>query len=348
MTGGGDPRQALARDFLARAGWAQARLVPLAGDASARRYARLVARDGSRAILMDASPERGEDVRPFLAVTAWLRARGFAAPEPLAADPERGLLLLEDLGEGLFARVCARDPGREGELYAAAVDVLVALHRHAPPAAFTMPWGAWPLRPYDMAALTAEAELLPEWYVRAAAGALPESARAAFRAALAEAVAPVAEAREVLVLRDYHAENLIWRPDRSGLGRVGLLDYQDALAGHPAYDLVSLIEDARRDTSPALRAAMLRRYARATGTSEAALGAACAALGAQRNAKIIGIFARLWLCDGKPQYLPLIPRVWDHLTRDLAQPGLEPLRRWVAAHVPPPTPAVLARIRGAA
>ncbi|MFT6775685.1 MAG: aminoglycoside/choline kinase family phosphotransferase [Paracoccaceae bacterium] len=151
-----------------------------------------------------------------------------------------------------------------------------------------------------------------------------------------------------LVLRDYHAENLIWLPDRAGPARVGLLDHQDALIGHPAYDLASVLEDARRDTSPTLRAAMLARYCAATGADPDTFGAAFAILAAQRNLKIVGIFARLCIRDGKPSYVDLIPRVWAHLARDLAHPALADLAQFVAAHVPPPDAPVLARLRALA
>jgi aminoglycoside/choline kinase family phosphotransferase len=206
-----------------------------------------------------------------------------------------------------------------------------------------------PLPPYDDAVLAREAALVRQWWMPAA-GAEPSADLAAeFDALVAESTVAVAPCRDVLVLRDYHAENLIWLPERIGAARVGLLDYQDALAGHAAYDLVSLLEDARRDTSPDLREAMIRRYLdRHPGLHGAAFRAAYAALGAQRNLKIVGIFARLAIRDGKPRYLSLIPRVWGHLQSDLAHPALAPLRDWVARHVPPPDPAALARAAAAA
>ncbi|MGF1447437.1 MAG: aminoglycoside phosphotransferase family protein [Pikeienuella sp.] len=327
------PRSVRIAAFLEAAGWGGARRAPLAGDASARCYLRLI--DGARrAVLMDAPPDQGEDVRPFMDVTAILRARGLSAPEILAADAEAGLLLLEDLGDRLFAAVCAAAPREEPQLYAAAVDLLAA---HAEPAPDGLPAYDWPT-------LLREARLATDWY-QAALQPLSADLCAAYEACLAEALAGIADCRTALVLRDYHAENLIWLPGRAGDARVGLLDYQDALAGHPAYDLVSLLEDARRDTSAELRATMIERYLAARPELDReAFAAAYAALGAQRNLKIVGIFARLALRDGKSRYLALIPRVWDHLMRDLTHPRLAQLARLVEERISPPTPQALARI----
>ncbi len=338
-------------DFLHRAGRRPEAARPLAGDASHRRYLRLPPEAAApAAVVMDAPPESGEDVRSFIAVTHWLRGHGFSAPRILAADPTRGFLLLEDLGDALFSRLLATGAAVEGQLYAAAVDVLAALASLPVPAEIGPAACRLPLRSYDAAVLGGEATLLIEWWLPAVTGAPVSGDLAAeYTALVAAATASVAGAREVVVLRDYHADNLIWLPARTGLARVGLLDYQDALAGHPAYDLVSLLEDARRDTAPELRAAMLERYLAARpGMDAEAFTAAYAALGAQRNLKIIGIFARLALRDRKPRYLAMIPRVWGNLTNDLAHPGLAPLARWVARHVPAPEPAVLARVEAAA
>jgi hypothetical protein len=293
--------------FLERAGWEDAHLLPLAGDASFRRYFRVEA-PGRTAVLMDAPPEH-EDSRPFIAVAEWLRERDFAAPAILARDLDRGLLLLEDFGNRRFAETVAAERDREAPLYAQAIDLLRRLHGQ-PPA---------PTPAYDMAVLLREAALFEQWYLPATglevAPGLPE----AWQAVLAS----VADAHAVTVLRDYHAENLMLLPD----GRLGLLDFQDALAGHPAYDLVSLLQDARRDVSEPLEAAMLRHY----GPLDAA---AYALLGAQRNAKILGIFTRLWRRDNKPRYLAYLPRVWSYLERDLRHPALAGVRAWFDAQVP--------------
>ena len=341
-----------AEGFLAGAGWSDAKRAPLAGDASNRRYERLSnGPGGRRAVLMDAPPERGEDIAAFVAVTGRLRALGFSAPEIFAADLAEGWALLEDLGDDLFARVAAARPAKERALYEAAIDVLLSLAETPPPEVATGYGARHEVPPYDGDTLAREARLAIDWWRKGVSGAAPGPGLTAdYDAAVKGACARVAADRSVLVLRDYHAENLIWLPDRRGDARVGLLDYQDALAGSPAYDLVSLLEDARRDTGAELRAAMMARYADRAGMDSAtrdAFAADCAALAAQRNLKIVGIFARLWLRDGKPAYLDMIPRVWAHLQRDLAHPLLGDLRALVAAEIPAPTEANLNAIRGA-
>lgn len=329
-------RDALIADFLTGCGWGAAQVAPLAGDASNRRYLRLD-RAGEPAVLMDSPVEKGEDVRPFVAVTEALRARTLSAPALHAADTGNGLLLLEDLGDALYARRCADDPSLEPPLYEAAVDLLTGL-RAGP---------SDDVPPYDAAVLEREAALLTDWWLPAAGGDASPELRAEYLGLIAEATRDVAEDRSSLVLRDYHAENLLWLPDREGLARVGLLDYQDALLGHPAYDLVSLLEDARRDVSPGLAEAMIARFLEARPDLDPdAFRAGYDTLGAQRNAKIVGIFARLCRRDGKPGYLDLIPRVWAHFQRDLSAPHLSALRAFVDCHIPAPTPEMLARARG--
>jgi len=334
-------RDAARARFLAAAGWGGAAAHPLAGDASARRYLRLV-RDGGgggeTAVLMDAPPEGGEDTGPFRAIAAHLRSLGLSAPAILAADAEAGFLLLEDLGDGLFARLAAGDAAREHALYAAAVDLLAGLHRHPPPAGLSR------LDPATLGPMTGLAFTVygPAAGAAAAPAAAPDAA-----AEIAREAAALGPAPEVLVLRDFHAENLLWLPGRAGPARVGLLDFQDAVTGHPAYDLVSLLDDARRDVPPALRAAMLARYAAAAHWAPApdGLAAAAALLSAQRNLRIMGVFARLCLQAGKARYVDLMPRVWAHLGRALASPGLEPLRTIVETALPPPDDATRARLK---
>jgi N-acetylmuramate 1-kinase len=311
-------REGAIRAFLERHGFAGARRVPLAGDASVRRYERI--QGGPRpAVLMDAPPAAIE-LRPFLAVAAWLRATGLSAPEVLAADPGAGLALLEDLGDDLFSRLLARG-GDEDLLYRTAVDLLLVLHRAVPP--------AW-LPPYDDAWLLREAELLVEWY----APDLGAPVRAEYRAIWRDLLPAARTGADGFVYVDYHADNLLWLPGRSALARVGLLDFQDARRGPSAYDLVSLLEDARRDVDPGLARAMLERYLTARPELDAtAFRAAYGLLGAQRNAKILGLFARLARRDGKPHYLALQPRVRAHLERDLRHPLLAPLRLWFERHL---------------
>ena len=309
--------------FLATHGWGRARRAPLTGDASFRSYARLA--DGRRrAIVMDAPPPQ-ENVRPFIAVARTLAAYGYSAPRVLAADAEAGLVLLEDLGDDLYTRVLAAG-GDQTRLYTAAVDLLADLHRRPPPRS---------LPRYGMDLLIEEASLFTGWYLPALGGApTPAPAVAEFTALWRQALAPASAGRGVLVLRDYHADNLMWLPRRRGLRRVGLLDFQDAAIGSPAYDLVSLLEDARRAVPADVSAAMIARYRDAAALDAVAFATAYATLGAQRNTKIIGIFTRLCARDGKAAYLELIPRVWRWLERDLEHPALARLRGWFDRHIP--------------
>ena len=323
-------RAALIDAFLRRAGWGGAHRAPLAGDASQRRYERLT-RDGERAVLMDAPPERGEDVRPFVRVARLLAGWGLSPPAILAEDCEVGLLLLEDLGDDLYATILATDPGRERALYEAAVDALVALHAHAPPA--EPRYG-----PGEMVRTACRAY---EWYLRGAGG---EGDAADFEARVRRTLMREVPQTDVLVLRDYHAENLLWLPRRGGAARVGLLDFQDAAAGHRAYDLASLVTDIRREVPAGLRAAMEARYAEAMGCDPDRLRAEVALLAVQRNLRILGTFARLAMRDGKARYLTLLPRVWELLTRDLDHPIAASIAERVRADVPPPDPAVLTRL----
>ncbi len=327
------------RDFLAKAGWQDAARRPLAGDASARRYDRLVHGDtGAQAVLMDAPPDSGEAIGPFLHVAEFLSGAGFSAPEILASDADVGLILMEDLGDDLYARICANSPELETPLYEAAVDALCALHQTPAP----------DLPEYCQATYLREARLLVDWYLPVAIGtACSDTLKTDFDRLIGEACGQIGVARKTCVLRDYHAENLLWLPDRHGISRVGQLDFQDALLGHPAYDLVSLLEDARRDTSARLQAAMIARYLAQSGVEPDGFRQAYAILGAQRNLKIIGIFARLCLRDGKGAYVDLIPRVWAHLQHDLRHPALAALKGFVERHVPAPSPEILRKLRTA-
>jgi N-acetylmuramate 1-kinase len=320
-------RAAVIAGFLAAAGWGAAERRKLAGDASFRRYERLVL-DGSRAILMDAPPPQ-EDVRPFLAVAALLQRLGLSAPAIMARDEANGLLLLEDLGDDTYTRLLAQG-GDETSLYALAVDVLIHLQRRFDPLPATLP-------EYDEARLLGEAALLVDWFLPAAIGApLPADWRASYLDAWRRALPLAATAAPTLVLRDYHVDNLLLLPERDGVAACGLLDFQDAVIGPASYDLVSLLEDARRDVAPALAAAMVERYlAGFPGIDRARFMASYAVLGAQRSCKIVGIFTRLWKRDGKPQYLVHLPRVWRLIEQDLRHPALAPVADWLARHVPP-------------
>ncbi len=302
--------------FLDAHGWGGAQILPVAGDASFRRYFRAI-EAGRQAILMDAPPPH-EDSRPFIAVAEWLVERDFAAPAILACDLDQGLVLIEDFGDIRLRETVDATPNEELSLYAPAIDLLVRLRAEP----------AGPVPPYDRAVLRREARLFVEWYCPAV-GIEPDLTGwdAAWEAVFDHAIAET----PVTVLRDYHAENLMLvGPERS----LGLLDFQDALAGHPAYDLVSLLQDARRTVDPAVEAAMLQRYRAAADAGDKFMNA-YHVLGAQRNAKILGIFTRLWKRDGKPHYAAMCPRVWTYLERDLAQPVMAPVAAWFAANVPP-------------
>jgi aminoglycoside/choline kinase family phosphotransferase len=303
--------------FLAAHGWQGAAIAPLAGDASFRRYFRV--REGDRCAVLMGAPPPHEDVRPFLKVAGHLSARGFSAPAILAEDQMAGLLLIEDFGDRLIGPLLRSEPDLEEAIYRDAVALLADLARTHAPA---------DLAPYDRAALLREVALFTDWYSTALELDVDvDGFLAAWRAVLPAVEAP---ANPVLVLRDYHADNIMLL-DRPGIARLGLLDFQDALAGHPAYDLVSLLQDARRTVSPELETAMLARYEGLTGNLDRA---AYETLGAQRNVKILGIFTRLWKRDGKPTYLALQPRVWSYLERNLAHPALAPVARWFAENVP--------------
>ncbi len=320
-------RDALIEAFLARHGWGEAARAALAGDASFRRYERLEL-DGTPAVLMNAAPPE-EDVRPFVAIARHLAGLGYSAPAILGTDEAAGLLLLEDLGDALYTQLLAGvHAPTEMTLYGPAIALLADLHRHPPPAATP---------PYDQAALLKEADLLVDWYIPHQRGGGPDAGLRAEYEALWRGVLPRSETADpVLVLRDYHADNLIWLPERTGLARVGLLDFQDALAGSPAYDLVSLLEDARRDVAPATAEAGIAAYLAARPELDAtAFRAAYAILGAQRNCKIIGIFTRLCVRDAKPAYLDYLPRVWRLLGGDLAHPSLADLHDWMMREIPP-------------
>jgi N-acetylmuramate 1-kinase len=317
-------REALTHDFLGRAGWGEARRGKLAGDASFRHYDRL-RRGNESAVLMDAPPPQ-EDVRPFLAVDRILRGLGLSAPKVLAEDVANGLLLLEDFGDGTYTRLLAKGEDERG-LYTRAVDVLVHLHRSFENA--TLPL-------YDEVRLLTEAALLVDWYLPAITGRPTDPALREDYLATWRRVLPLAKgAPDTLVLRDYHVDNLVLLPGRAGVGAVGLLDFQDAVIGPGAYDLVSLLEDARRDIDPALVAEMLERYLAAFPRQDRdAFMTSYAVLGAQRNAKIVGIFTRLCRRDGKAQYLQHIPRVWRLLEGDVRHPALAPVAAWLDRHVP--------------
>ncbi|MEO1045114.1 MAG: phosphotransferase [Pseudomonadota bacterium] len=312
----------LIQDFLAVAGWNGAEIFPIPGDASFRRYYRVRHGDSAdglgRAILMVAPPPE-ENVAPFLDIAAYLCNNKLKAPEIFAADRETGLVLLEDFGNDRMREAADEmAPDEEQAVYRRAVKTLASLHRQTLP---NLPF-------YDEKTYRREAMLFCEWYCPAQGLSVDESG---FIAALDEALQPVIAAQEhpVVVLRDYHAENIMLLEN----GRQGLLDFQDALLGHPAYDLMSLLQDARRDVPQAIEDEMLAYFIAQTRASEQFVSD-YAVLGTQRNLKIIGIFTRLMRRDDKPRYLDFIPRVWRYLERDLAHPAAAPLASWFATNIP--------------
>lgn len=311
-----------ADEFLAGCGWAGARIEPLAGDASFRRYFRVVDRHRT-AVLMDAPPER-EDVRPFVAVAEWLGTVGLSSPQIIARDIDRGLLLLDDFGSWRLREMLDDNPERERELYELATDVLVHLHSYPP-----MPG----LRPQGLPEWLEELQLFTDWYCSTLGLSVDVEG---YRSAWTQVLEPVANdgLGPVTVLRDYHAENVMLVEGREGVRHFGLLDFQDALAGHPAYDLASVLEDARRDVPEALERDMIDRYVVATGCGEA-FERAYWTLAAQRNTRILGVFTRLWKRDNRPNYIAFQPRMWGLLERDLTKPQLEPVRRWFDENVAP-------------
>lgn len=305
---------ASAQQFLDEIGWGDGEILPLAGDASFRRYFRVQA-PGRSAILMDAPPPH-EDPRPFINIARWLSAKGFAAPQIHGEDLNEGLVLLQDFGDARMRETVDAAPESELRLYEEAVDLLIRLREH----------DAADIGPYDRDTYQREAALLTDWYCPAVGLDVDV---AGYAAAWDAVLTPAYDAPAVTVLRDYHAENIMLI---EGSETLGLLDFQDALAGHAAYDLVSLLQDARRDVHPDLEAALLDRYRRITGADERFVDA-YHVLGAQRNAKIIGIFTRLWQRDGKPRYPGLCPRVWTYLERDLQHPALRPVAQWFDANI---------------
>lgn len=317
------------RDFLAGTRFKDAELRPLPGDASFRRYIRL-RKNGESAMLMDAPPEK-EDVGPYIAVAEFLCRHGYSAPVIHARHEKGGLLLLEDLGDDSFTLVLKNQGGMEETLYGAAIDVLAEWHDTA--RGFSKP-DQLVLPAYNETLLMQEACLFTDWYLPQVVGKdKAKLLRPEYIALWKNIIAQAGLATDLWVHRDYHADNLMWLPSRSGTQRVGLLDFQDGVYGDAAYDMVSLLEDARRDVPPPLADAMLDRYIAAAGVDRSAFLMSYAVLGAQRNCKIIGIFSRLAARDNKFHYLNYLPRVWRHLEHDLKHPALTELKQWIDRHI---------------
>jgi tRNA threonylcarbamoyl adenosine modification protein YjeE len=359
LTGTGEFATRLARaraihDILERAGWRDAERSFMLGDASTRAYERLRMPDGSRAILMispprpDGPPIRygrpysalaklAEDIRAFVHVDRGLRGLGYSAPAIYAYDLQNGLAVLEDLGSDPVADAEGPIPDRYGE----AAAVLADLHGRELPGELLLDDDApYRIPSYDLDALLIEVELLLDWYVPfRGTDAMASGARVQFSNLWRAVLEPLTSDPQTWVLRDYHSPNLIWLPQRQGLQRVGIIDFQDCVMGHPAYDVASLLQDARVTVPDELELRLLSHYARKRreiqpGFNMAAFARAYAVLGAQRAAKILGIFVRLEKRDGKPAYMAHLPRVEAYLAKDLAHPALTDLRLWFSTHLP--------------
>lgn len=354
-------REAQRVAFLTEVGLADARRAPLPGDASTRRYERLTPAVGPGLMLMDQvaaaesppadpswSPERRKSegwnavarlsagrIEAFAAVASHLRSVGLSAPDIIALDAGTGLAVLEDFGDDLFARVIEAGQD-ETPLYLAAIDALAELHAAPTPPILTGAAGPWPLQVYDRTALQGGADLFVEWMPKLKPELIfNEAAIAGWNAAWAPIVREGEAGASVVAHRDYHAENLIWLPEREGPARVGMIDFQDAVRAHPSWDLHSLLQDARRDVSPSLEAEALERYFEVARVEDrAAFLRSYAGLAALNEARILGIFARLIVRDGKPRYAAFMPRMWAHLNANLTKPGLEGVARWFDKHVP--------------
>lgn len=354
-------REALKREFLRAAGFGQAVREPLGGDASTRLYERLRLPSGESFIFMDQPPALESAVCPpgatreerlalgynaasrlaagsvaaFVAVAAYLKDQGLSAPQIPAYDIAQGLAVLEDLGDGLYATLIAEGQD-EIPLYQAATDVQAVLHAATPPDVLSAGEAVWPLLTYDTLALKVGTDTFLEWWPKfAGMPAFGAEAVAEWDAIWAPVWVRGEAGARVFTHRDYHAQNLLWLPERSGAARVGLLDFQDALRGHAAWDLLHLLQDARRDVSPELEAAMLDRYLAARPeTDREGFLADYRALAASNACRILGrVFARQALL-GRTQYKAFMPRTWRYLERDLTDPALAGLAAWFERHVP--------------
>lgn len=355
-------REQVIETFLVEAGWSDATRAPLAGDASTRRYERLAGPRG-KAVLMDwpAGPDAttpggklpysriahlAEDCRPFVAVGEYLRSLGLSAPELYAASLEQGLLLLEDLGDDIYGPAIQVGHGSQGEsldeMYRVAVDMIIKLQSEKTPLELPIGDGQMHIVPhFDDSVFSAELDMPLDWYLPVVRQVeLGADERAAYHAMWHDLRPLFDEGPRTLFLRDFHSPNMLWLPARKEAARIGLIDYQDALIGSRAYDVVSFLQDARQDVPLARERAMLDFYVERAKTDladfdEEAFRAAYAALGAERALRLIGLWPRLLKRDGKPQYMVHMPRSMDYLTRNLAHHALAPLRKWAEKHILP-------------
>ena len=325
--------------FLQRIGRGEWSRVPLAGDASARSYQRLTSPDERCLVLMDSPPGSGETIRPFVRIANYLRSLDLSAPAIIAEDEDNGFLLTEDLGDQRFYEVLNQDPSQEKMLYSLATDFLVQLHKTS--GSKVMP-NLDPLGPRVMAEMSS---LVIERYCGGIKGTVNSNLQSRFENQVEDILRQNVKGDMVFVHRDFHVQNLMYLPDREGLAQVGVIDFQDARLGHRAYDLVSLLQDARRDVPAAIEARMINRYLTSTQLDASRFRSAYAVIGVQRNLRILGVFARLSQDFGKPYYIDLIPRVWAHVINGLEHPALAPLADWLLKELPAPTPENLAKLR---
>ncbi len=355
-----DKREGQIKDFLAKAGWGHAQVKSIPGDASTRRYARIKLNE-TRAILMDAPKDEelpsepegatleqrkalgynalarlaGPNIEAFACIADALTSRGFSAPHILAADYEAGFLLLEDMGRAVYANVIKDDPNKEAPLYEAAVKTLAAIYRASFPQVMTTRGASWRVRDYDTPALLAETDLCYDWYAKDFGRDISKEAREDIYALFTQSFNALKAHSSGLALRDFHAENLFWLKGREAVARVGLIDFQDALFVHPAYDLMSLITDIRRDVAPELKDHLIGVFCKAAGLkNDDDFRAAYAVLSVQRGVKLLGFPVRADLKFGKPQYRALLPRVKRHLQDDLSHPINAPIKGWLARNIP--------------
>ena len=334
------PRDQQRAAFLRAHNWARASGSQLAGDASGRLYWRLskptTKTQKQTAILMDADPAINDPQTSFIEISRYLNTAGLSAPKIFASNITHGFLLLEDFGDALFSNVIAKAPEKETLLYTCAVDCLLELRQKQPAS------GRQQATPQVLAAMTAPAF---DWYGKNANAELTAQHKITSIAHLQKFLERHAAECSVTILRDFHANNLIWLPQRQGLQRVGLLDFQDAMIGHPAYDLVSLTRDARRDLTPEIADKITSRYLASSDLDPDDFSAASAVLSVQRNLRILGVFTQLAIEAGKLQYLELLPRVWQHLLQDLAHPALADYASLITAKLPPPDPTIRTLMR---
>lgn len=341
-------RRSLAiRTFLDEAGYRNATRRHLTGDASVRAYEHIHTGD-KRLVLMD-SPRHtpgpilahgkyyqqiahiAEDVRPFIAIARSLVEKGLRAPAIYETDIEQGILLIEDLGS---AGVLDDDGVPIAERYRESAACLARMH--AQPFQRDLPVAEGIIHhvpDFDRDAMQIEVSLLTDWYLPWKRGTPASDAERRDYIAIWDAlIESLSAAEHNLLLRDFHSPNIIWRPEASGTDRVGIIDFQDAMIGPSAYDVASLVQDARVDMPEGVADDVLDHYltlrGKDAGFDRARFLRDWHVMAAQRNCKLVGLWVRLMQRDGKPAYMRHMPRSLRNLERALSHPDLAPLRDW--------------------